>query len=196
MNMENLLLIEENESEINILLRQVNYCNLCNELSRRCPITIGVRAYKNGLFFVGQNPDETEVVQQKAFVGDAGKNFNEVYLGTLETERDDVVISNCVKCYTSDFKVTPRMLDNCFIHLANEINFCKPKLIVAMGVPAIKSLVGLTVHLHLSHGMTFKSIIHGYHVFCTYHPMAFTYNPKLKDVVKADMLKLKEFINA
>jgi uracil-DNA glycosylase family 4 len=45
---------------------------------------------------VGEAPGQQEVVQQRPFVGQAGKNLDE-FLEILEIKREDIYITNVVK---------------------------------------------------------------------------------------------------
>lgn len=82
---------------------------------------------------VGQNPGYNECLQQKPFVGDAGKFFDtEIMKNGLK--RDDFYISNVCKCHTignaaPDFEY----VKNCEPILRMELMILKPRLVITLG---------------------------------------------------------------
>lgn len=46
---------------------------------------------------------------------------------------DCCYITNAVKCSTTDNKITNKILKNCFENFKLELEYCKPKLIIALG---------------------------------------------------------------
>lgn len=122
----------------------------------RCPLyrnatqaVPGIGAAHAGIMLIGEQPGDQEDRQGKPFVGPAGRVLDEA-LEAAGISRGDCFVTNAVK----HFKFEPRgkrrlhkrpgayEIDRCHIWLDTEIALVKPKLIVAMGATAVRSLCG------------------------------------------------------
>lgn len=123
---------------------------------RRCPLyrnatqaVPGGGAAHASIMLVGEQPGDQEDKQGKPFVGPAGRVLAEA-LDAAGISRGDCYITNAVK----HFKFEPRgkrrlhkrpgayEIDRCHIWLDTEIALVRPKLIVAMGATAVRSVSG------------------------------------------------------
>lgn len=92
---------------------------------------------KTKFFFVGLNPSYRRFPEQiYAFGGDrcefgTGKEFIEMLRELKLLDRS--YITNLVKCSTTTNQVEQIHMNNCFMHLLNEIELVKPKRIIALG---------------------------------------------------------------
>lgn len=99
---------------------------------------------KSKIVFVGRNPGITERDASMPFVGKTLLHMESITRGVGLT-RDQVYVTNLVKCYTSwpspDREPTPDECDFCakqFLH--KEILLLRPNLIVVLGNHALRSL--------------------------------------------------------
>jgi len=129
------------------------------------------------VFLVGEAPGHREDDIGKPFSGRSGQLLDEV-LNELGYPRESVYISNAVHCRPEDNKTpTPKEIKTCKIYLDRELNLVKPKVIVAMGNTALRSLTkrtGITKFRGnaLTYGGNFNAI-----VVPTIHPAAVLRNP-------------------
>jgi len=85
------------------------------------------------LFIVGMGPGQDENKQGKPFVGRAGKLLDKMLL-SININPEDVYITNCVKCFLPDNKITQEQFDKCSKQfLLEEIKLIKPKYIILLG---------------------------------------------------------------
>lgn len=122
----------------------------------RCPLfrsatqaVPGSGAPHAAVMLVGEQPGDQEDRQGKPFVGPAGRVLDEA-LEAAGIPRGDCFVTNAVK----HFKFEPRgkrrlhkrpgayEIDRCHIWLETEIRLVKPRLIVALGATAVRSLCG------------------------------------------------------
>lgn len=122
----------------------------------RCPLyrnatqaVPGIGAAHASIMLIGEQPGDQEDRQGKPFVGPAGRVLDEA-LEAAGISRGDCFVTNAVK----HFKFEPRgkrrlhkrpgayEIDRCHIWLDTEIALVKPKLIVAMGATAVRSVCG------------------------------------------------------
>jgi uracil-DNA glycosylase family 4 len=97
-----------------------------------------------GVMLVGEAPGETEIIIKRPFVGSSGKLLWRLLNG-VGINKDDLVITNVVACRPPDNR-TPSSaeMSYCSNRLMMEIAQVKPKLIVALGEPAMKTLTDQT----------------------------------------------------
>jgi DNA polymerase len=131
--------------------------------------------------FVGQNPGKDEDKAGKPFVGQAG-NWLMRMLQAIGHEREEVYITNTVKCWTPDNRL-PSLdeMKNCYHWLTEEAQIVKPKLVIPMGAVALQAVLGAPPDIRITewHGVeggssvsVFKEAV----IFPVYHPAVLLYN--------------------
>jgi DNA polymerase len=147
----------------------------------RCPLhrhatqtVFGEGSEDAQLVFVGEQPGDEEDLAGHPFVGPAGKMFNRA-LGEAGIDRAEVYVTNAVK----HFKYEPRgkrrlhsrpngtEIETCRWWLDRELIALKPKLIVALGATAARSLSGRAVSVMKERGPVCFGHRRG---FITVHP--------------------------
>lgn len=104
--------------------------------------------------FIGEKPGREEDGKGIPFVGDAGKEFNVTYLRLAGLGRDNIRISNTVKCRLggNNNKPSPEQIRACASHhLPSEVCLVAPRVIILMGATAC-SLVP-DIELDKDHGI-------------------------------------------
>lgn len=97
------------------------------------------------ILFVGQNPGQEELKIGYPFChkGNSGKLLRS-YIEELDKKGLIYSITNALKCGTPNNKTpTPKQVQVCIDKLQEDIKFTTPKLIVALGKPALTALTGL-----------------------------------------------------
>lgn len=148
----------------------------------------------SGILFIGEAPGRNEDLQGKPFVGAAGKFLDEL-LKEIGHSREEVYVTNIVK-YRPPNNRDPQEeeKESCRTWLNAELLFIKPKVIVTLGRHALGRFIPNT-HISTDHGNNFTHPT-GIAIFAMYHPAAALYNPNLKDTMKKDFHKLKEFLQS
>lgn len=115
-------------------------CTKCYELSfKRKHIVSGVGNLKAGLMFIGEAPGYYEDKQGYPFVGKSGKTLDK-YLAMCNLSRNDVYITNIVKCRPPNNRVPWDLeIDNCYPYLLYELSIINPKIIVLLGGIALNA---------------------------------------------------------
>lgn len=150
---------------------------------RRCPLwenatqtVFGEGAAQADFMFVGEQPGDQEDLAGRAFVGPAGKVFDQA-LAEAGIDRGRAYVTNAVK----HFKFEPRgkrrlhkapnagEITACRWWLEQEFDLVRPKLVVALGATALFSLTGLRGGLLKMRGSRVASQRAG-EVFVTVHP--------------------------
>lgn len=106
------------------------------------------------VMLIGEKPGKEEANRGLVFQGDSGRELNSLYLPMAGLDREDVYITNTVKCRLGDSndKPTSEQVKNCStFHLPEEIEQCGPKHIILLGSTAC-SLVP-KIELDKDHGI-------------------------------------------
>jgi len=175
------------------LSREILTCTKCPLHKYRTHAVPGEGSMKLGIMIVGEAPGADEDRTGRPFVGAAGRLLTEA-LTRLGVSRDDVYITNVVKCRPPNNRTpTQEEVEACLPYLLRQIELLRPRRIVALGLTSAKtllSLVGRRVEkIGEVRGRCFRGRVAGVEVeICaTYHPAAVLRNPKLKEEFMGDL---------
>ncbi len=166
----------------------------------KCPLAKGRRNAVPGegnpnakVMLIGEAPGEQEDLQGRPFVGPAGRFLNEL-LALAGLTRDEVFITNTVKCRPPNNR-TPsnEEMMACRPYLEAQIAIIRPKVVCLLGAAALKAVLPeLKMTISQVHGQAFTKS--GIIFVPLFHPAAALHQPKWKDILKQDMLKLKALL--
>jgi uracil-DNA glycosylase family 4 len=113
----------------------------------RKQIVFGVGNPKAELMFVGEGPGADEDEKGEPFVGRAGQLLNNM-IKAMGIEREQVYIANIVKCRPPGNRQPEREeCATCSPFLMRQIAVVKPKVIVALGATAAKTLLAMSASM-------------------------------------------------
>jgi uracil-DNA glycosylase len=113
----------------------------------RKQIVFGVGNPKAELMFVGEGPGADEDAQGEPFVGRAGQLLNNM-IKAMGIEREQVYIANIVKCRPPGNRTPERdECATCSPFLMRQIAVIKPKVVVALGAVAAKTLLAMNASM-------------------------------------------------
>lgn len=158
------------------------------------------------LMLIGEAPGEQETLQGRPFVGKAGKNLDG-FLEVVGLNRPDIWISNVVKVRPTKTSARGRLSNRppnaeelaLFTpYLYEEIALVRPGVIVTLGNVALQALLGARETIGTHHGRLTEAVISGapVRVFPLYHPASIIYNRSLAEVYQADLLALRQLLDA
>ena len=159
------------------LARAAASCTGCPLYRDTTQTVFGNGAPDAALFLVGEQPGDVEDKRGLPFVGPAGA----VLWSCLEdagVDRDTLFATNAVKHFKHEVRGKRRLhkkpgvaeIEACHPWLDAEVSAVHPKVIVALGAVAARSLIGRTVGIAASRGRPFE--YHEIPVLVTYHPSA------------------------
>ena len=172
----------------------INNCKKCQLGNSRNNFVFGVGDKNADVLLVGEAPGEREDLEGVPFVGRAGKLLDKI-LAAISLSRDKgVYICNVLKCRPPDNR-DPLLseIEQCEPYLKEQINLIKPKLIVALGRVAAKTL--LKNDLALKDMRLIKHDYYGTPLVATYHPAALLRNQNLKPAAWEDFKWIRKLIN-
>ena len=113
----------------------------------RKQIVFGVGNPTAELMFVGEGPGADEDAQGEPFVGRAGQLLNNM-IKAMGIEREQVYIANIVKCRPPGNRTPERdECATCSPFLMRQIAVIKPKVMVALGAVAAKTLLAMSASM-------------------------------------------------
>ena len=167
-------------------------CKLCT-LGRK-QIVFGVGNPHADLMFVGEAPGRDEDIQGIPFVGRAGQKLTQI-IEAIGLTRDDVYIANVIKCRPPENRnPEPDEVEQCEPFLFRQIDTIKPKVIVALGTFAAKSLLKSTDSISRLRGRVYD--YRGAKLVPTFHPAFLLRNPSCRREVWEDMKKVRALLNS
>ena len=155
----------------------------------RSQIVFGVGHPNAELMFVGEAPGHDEDVQGIPFVGRAGQLLTKI-IEAIELTRDQVYIANVIKCRPPENRnPEPDEVDTCEPFLFRQVQVIKPKVIVALGTFAARTLLRTTEPISKLRGRFYK--YGDAALIATFHPAFLLRSPDRKRDVWDDMKKVR-----
>ncbi|MEI6083368.1 MAG: uracil-DNA glycosylase [Verrucomicrobiota bacterium] len=161
-------------------------CVKCSELARcRNKVVFGTGNIHAELMFVGEAPGADEDEQGLPFVGRAGQLLTKI-IEAMGFQREEVYIANVLKCRPPENRPPlPDEVTNCMPYLLAQIDIIKPKVMVALGATAVRSLLNEQLGITKMRGNWYT--FHNIPIMPTFHPAYLLRNPPAKKEVWDDM---------
>ena len=173
----------------------IENCCECNLGNTRNKFVFGSGDPNAGLLLIGEGPGEEEDIQGEPFVGRAGKLLDKILKAIGYNRRDKVFITNIVKCRPPENRdPLPSEIGTCSPYLIQQINLIKPKIIVALGKVAGKTLIKKDIMLKEMRNKTYE--FNSIPLRVTYHPAALIRNPSLKKDTWDDFKYIRDFLSS
>lgn len=177
--------------DVKNLEQAVRGCALCPLSRLRTHAVPGEGDWGTELMFIGEGPGRDEDLQGRPFVGRAGQLLTKI-IAAMEFRREDVYITNVVKCRPPENRVPHREeIEACSPYLIRQIDMIRPRAIVTLG----KTPTDFFIPSRL--GMTALRGRFGEHrgipVMPTFHPAYLVRNERnreLRRMVWEDMQKV------
>ena len=168
-------------------------CTRCklHTLGRR-QIVFGVGHPDADLMFVGEAPGADEDIQGEPFVGRAGQLLTKI-IEAIGLRREDVYIANVIKCRPPQNR-NPEQdeVETCEPFLFQQIDVIKPKVIVALGTFAARTLLRTLDPISRLRGRVYE--YRGAKLIPTFHPAYLLRNPASKREVWQDMKLVRSLL--
>src|SRR5688500_7289961 len=166
-------------------------CKLCT-LGRK-QIVYGVGNPNADLMFVGEAPGRDEDIQGIPFDGRAGQKLTQI-VEAIGLTREDVYIANVIKCRPPENRnPEPDEVEQCEPFLFRQVDTIRPKVIVALGTFAAKSLLKSNEPISRLRGRVYD--YRGAKLVPTFHPAFLLRNPSCRREVWEDMKKVRALLN-
>ena len=159
--------------DLRAAIRGCDRCGICPHATAPVP---GVGPVGVALAIVGEQPGDVEDAAGLPFVGPAG-GVLAAALADAGLKREDVFLTNAVKGFKFKLRGKRRLhrvpdpdeITACRPWLLRELALVRPKLVVTLGVTALRALTGYKHPLKAVRGQTLLGA-HGGPVLATWHP--------------------------
>jgi len=159
----------------------------------RKQIVFGVGNPEADLMFIGEAPGADEDEQGEPFVGRAGQLLNNM-IKAMGLRREDVYIANIIKCRPPGNRTPERdECETCSPFLLRQIAVIKPKVIVALGAVAAKTLLAINAPMAELRGRWYD--FRGTKLAVTYHPAFLLRDPRQKKEAWKDLQRVMKELN-
>lgn len=190
----------ERAAELRIIdEQQVRGCQKCGLASTRTNTVFGQGDPSARLVFVGEAPGFEEDRQGLAFVGRAGQLLTRM-IEAMTLTREEVFICNLLKCRPPNNRdPAPEEIAACNPYLIKQLQVISPEVIVALGAPAARTLLGTNDSIGRLRGRFHDFYIDGplsgkapVPLMPTYHPAYLLRSPQQKAKAWADLQAVME----
>lgn len=171
-------------------------CTRCALSVTRQRVVVGSGPLTSALLIVGEAPGKNEDEGGEPFVGRSGRLLFSLLGEELELTRAQCFVTNVVKCRPPANR-TPRPTEiaACRPWLVEQLAECQPKVILALGNVAAKSVLGFEKGIGATHGQVVA--VGPARGLATYHPAAaLRGGPSVVEVMRSDLRVLKELLSA
>ena len=178
-------------SELEALNQQIAACEKCILHKSRVKAVPGVGPQKADIMFIGEAPGFHENQRGLPFVGAAGKFLDDL-LEKIDLRREDVFITNVVKCRPPGNRDPQSSeIEACRPYLDRQITLTQPKMIITLGRFSMARYFP-NAKISQIHGKPRK--IEGVIYYPMYHPAAALHQPSLRRTVEEDVLKIPDLL--
>ena len=161
-------------------------CTRCRLAKQgRKQIVFGVGNPRAELMFIGEAPGADEDQQGEPFVGRAGQLLNNM-IKAMGLRREDIYIANIIKCRPPGNRTPERdECETCSPFLMRQIAAIRPKVLVALGAVAAKTLLAINAPMSELRGKWYD--FRGTKLAVTYHPAFLLRDPRQKKEAWKDL---------
>lgn len=181
------------ERALRVIREDIGDCTRCVlHKQGRKQIVFGVGNPRADIMFIGEAPGADEDQQGEPFVGRAGQLLNNM-ITAMGIRREDVYIANIIKCRPPGNRTPEREeCETCSPFLMRQIEVVKPKMIVALGAVAAKTLLGVNDAMINLRGKIYD--FRKTKLAVTYHPAYLLRDPRQKKETWKDLQMVMKYL--
>ena len=178
-------------SELTEMYQVIRTCTECILSEGRNQAVPGEGPEDADIMFIGEGPGFHEDRQGRPFVGAAG-NYLEELLARIDLKREDVYITNVVKCRPPGNRdPQPEEIAACKPYLDRQIELIRPRLVVTLGRFSMQRYFpGASISRIHGQAKRVGNIIY----YPMFHPAAALHQPRWKSLVEEDILTIPELL--
>jgi uracil-DNA glycosylase len=171
---------------LRIIREDLGECTRCRLAQQgRKQIVFGVGNPRTDLMFIGEAPGADEDEQGEPFVGRAGQLLNNM-IKAMGLRREEIYIANIIKCRPPGNRTPERdECETCSPFLMRQIEAIHPKVIVALGAVAARTLLAINAPMSELRGHWYD--FRGTRLAVTYHPAFLLRDPRQKGEAWKDL---------
>jgi uracil-DNA glycosylase family 4 len=178
-------------SQLSELYKEISDCQACILSQGRSHAVPGEGPEDADIMFIGEGPGFHEDRQGRPFVGAAGKYLEEL-LATIDLKREDVYITNVVKCRPPGNRdPQPDEIEACRAYLDKQIELIRPRLVVTLGRFSMQRYFpGASISRIHGQPKRVGAVIY----YPMFHPAAALHQPRWRSLVEEDILRIPDLL--
>ncbi len=178
-------------SELADLYNEIQVCQECILSQGRTHAVPGEGPEDADIMFIGEGPGFHEDRQGRPFVGAAG-NYLEELLEKIHLKREEVYITNVVKCRPPGNRdPQPAEIDACRSYLDQQIILIRPRLIVTLGRFSMQRYFP-GASISRIHGQPKR--VGNVTYYPMFHPAAALHQPRWRSLLEEDILRIPDLL--
>jgi DNA polymerase len=160
-------------TELELVAEEASHCTRCALATSRTNVVFGMGDPDADLLFIGEAPGQQEDEQGLPFVGRSGQLLDRLVWEEMRlARREQAYTANTLKCRPpANRDPLPEETEACSPFLARQIELISPRVIVTLGNPATRYVLGTKEGITKLRGRTHPHPS-GATVVPTYHPAA------------------------
>lgn len=168
----------------------VDHCGRCPLAQTRNRAVMGRGSLRSPVLFIAEGPGRNEDRDGIPFTGQSGQMFDRL-LGEIGMTREDVYITNIVKCHPPGNRdPKPEEQEACISYLKYETLLLRPKMIVCLGRVAAQRIIRPDFRITREHGSFL--LRKGVWLTAVYHPSAILRDDTKYPETATDFRAIKE----
>lgn len=175
------------------LKSNVEHCHLCELSKCRKNILFGFGNENSKIMFINDEPSSAEDELGFYYAGKSGELLAKMIENVLNIKKEDVYITNLVKCKSSN-TLNKSNVDSCNDYLLKQIELVNPSLIITLGEKTYSYLFDNNQNFSLIRGK--ETLFNSIKVIPTFSPSFLLRNPSSKKDAYYDMLKIKNILES
>ena len=185
--------LQSSSDNLNQYCDSIALCQECSLGGTRKNFVFGVGDPNAELMLVGEAPREEDDQEGEPFVGRSGKLLNKILAAIGKNRLEGVYITNVLKCRPPNNRdPLASEVDKCEPYLLKQVGMIKPKLILALGKVAARTLLKTDIPLKEMRGATYD--YYGTPLKVTYHPATLLRNPDFKKFAWDDFQWVRDYL--
>ncbi len=146
-----------NNLEFDALKHTCLGCQRCGLAATRTQVVFGSGDVRSPIMLVGEGPGEQEDLTGVPFVGRAGQLLTQILSSVGISRETDIFITNTVKCRPPQNRdPLPVEITACQPYLVRQIQLIQPRILLLVGNPSLKSILGPEHSISKVRGQWFK----------------------------------------
>ena len=147
---------EFSDQDFDTLKATCNDCQRCPLAPTRTKVVFGHGPTPCPIMAIGEGPGEQEDLEGLPFIGRAGQLLTKIIESVGLNREQDFFITNTVKCRPPNNRDPhPEEIAQCQHFLIRQIQLIQPKILLLIGNPALKSIMGAEHSITKARGQWF-----------------------------------------
>lgn len=132
-------------------------CTLCSLCETRTQVVVGHGPVPSHVMVIGEGPGEQEDLHGKPFIGKSGQLLTQIFESVGINREEEIYITNVVKCRPPENRAPhPSEIISCRAYLIRQIQLVKPKILILLGAPSLKTVLEEALPISKVRGQWYK----------------------------------------